>query len=90
MNTYTPPTPMLIDTVAPDVFYGLCAHLNEVLTDESPCDNSLSRSIAWLKENGHDVDIYERFLTSNGGFCDCEVLMNVRYHIGDWLQYVCG
>lgn len=90
MNTYKPPMPSLIDTVAPDVFFGLCAHIDESLTAESPCDNRLTRSIAWLKANGHNVEVYTKFLEANGGFCDCEVLMNVRGYIGDWLQHVFG
>lgn len=90
MNAYVPVKPIFIDTVSPDVFFGLCTHLNAALTDESPCDDMLTRSLAWLKENGHDVDTYERFLVANGGFCDCEVLMNVRGHIGDWLQFIYG
>lgn len=44
------------------------------------CDGTLSKTDAWIRENGFSED--ERchilcFLRNNGGYCDCEVLMNV-------------
>jgi tetratricopeptide (TPR) repeat protein len=41
------------------------------------CDNTLRYSKQWAAENGVDfIDLYQ-FLNANGGFCDCEVGLNV-------------
>ena len=44
------------------------------------CDGSLANTLKWLSEhfNGNleKIDSAIDFLMNNGGFCDCEVLMN--------------
>ena len=41
------------------------------------CDHTLKHTKAWCQDNDADFEAVERWVTSNGGFCDCEVLFNV-------------
>lgn len=41
------------------------------------CDNTLKQSKNFLKANNLDVAANVEWLENNGGYCDCEVLMNV-------------
>ena len=44
------------------------------------CDHTLRHSLAWLAEQGHASDEIVPWLQDNGGYCDCEVVANVRDH----------
>lgn len=59
------------------IFQELFDHLNENLADE--CDHSLTMTTELLKEKGiENIDKVVEWLNDNGGYCDCEVLMNVE------------
>jgi len=42
------------------------------------CTGTLGLSERWLGGRGHDVARVVCWLQDNGGFCDCEVLFNVK------------
>jgi hypothetical protein len=44
---------------------------------ETGCDNTLRLSEAWAKANAIGWGRLRRGLESGGGYCDCEVAMNV-------------
>lgn len=44
---------------------------------ESGCDNTLRTTSNWLGERNHDVAAVSTWLRERGGYCDCEVLLNV-------------
>jgi len=46
--------------------------------DQHGCDNSLCGTIAWLMDHGYDVATVTGWLRHRGGYCDCEVLLNVE------------
>ncbi len=48
------------------------AHLRE-----QPCDSTLRAAREWAARAGVDWPRLERELEDSGGFCDCEVLMNI-------------
>ena len=59
------------------IFQELFEHLDEYLGDE--CDHSLTMTKEFLKEKGiENIDKVVEWLSDNGGYCDCEVLMNVE------------
>lgn len=41
------------------------------------CDNTLKKSVRWMRERNYNVDQGVRYLSTRGGFCDCEVVYNV-------------
>ena len=55
---------------------GLFAYLHEEGGIEG-CDGTLAKSKAYLRRNGLPVKECTEWLQSQGGFCDCEVLLNV-------------
>lgn len=62
----------------------LLLHLEQVIGFEettggvrSTCDNSLRRTEAFLRSLGVWSDEVREWLGEYGGFCDCEVLLNV-------------
>jgi len=44
---------------------------------EYPCDHSLRFSIEWAKMEDLDIEYVIEILQSEGGYCDCEVVMNL-------------
>ena len=42
------------------------------------CSHTLKFCRTWLAARGHAVEIVIEWLKDNGGYCDCEVLMNVE------------
>ncbi len=46
--------------------------------ETTPCDNSRRLTQLWLLSRGHDVRSVFAWLERHGGFCDCEVLLNVE------------
>ena len=65
-----------------DVLRKLFDAVNVALT-EVGCDDSRRLTEAWLASHGHDLDRVLPWLDDNGGYCDCEVLMNVEPHVDD-------
>lgn len=63
-------------------------HIGRCLAGDT-CDGSLRFTKAWLNEyfNGDKEKIVGAviFLENHGGFCDCEVLMNVAHRTDIWL-----
>jgi hypothetical protein len=59
------------------IFQEIFDHLHENLGDE--CDHSLTMTTEFLKEKRiENIDRVVEWLNDNGGYCDCEVLMNVE------------
>ena len=55
----------------------LIDYLDEHLDDG--CDHSLTMTTEFLKDKGiENIDNVTEWLHNNGGYCDCEVLMNVE------------
>jgi hypothetical protein len=52
----------------------------EASLDLASCDHTLRHVLAWLAEHGHVSDAIVVWLKDNGGYCDCEVVANVRDH----------
>jgi len=42
------------------------------------CDNTLRLVKRWLKEQGLPFEPVEAWLNENGGYCDCEVVLNAE------------
>lgn len=54
----------------------LISFIEDRLSDRS-CDHSLKFALQWAKKNGFDTDDLIDILEANGGFCDCEVVLNL-------------
>lgn len=57
------------------------AHLFELLERElgrHACDGTLRVTAKWLSDHDCDVASAQRWLQRRGGYCDCEVLLNVE------------
>jgi hypothetical protein len=57
-------------------FRSLLRYLEEMIAMQG-CDNTLSHSMGWARAHGVDWGRLSRSLRGLGGFCDCEVGMNV-------------
>ena len=55
-------------------------YLNNLL-EKQGCDDTSRFAIAWLENNGHPTQDVIDWLEENGGYCDCEVVMNVLYEM---------
>ena len=51
--------------------------------ETTSCNHSLRFSIEWAEIEGYDPDYVIEFLNNRGGYCDCEVIMNVP-NAGMW------
>lgn len=70
---YHPPTGEVPDFITQDQLQDLI----ETIDGSGECDNTLRVSKSWAGSHGVDViDLYQ-FLNGYGGFCDCEVCLNV-------------
>ncbi len=64
-------------------------HLEQYITFDSEkltvhgCDHTLRYTLAWIEAHHYDRELWLDYLQRNGGFCDCEVLMNVVYRIDE-------
>ena len=58
---------------------GLFRHLGELL-EQDGCDNTMRLTAEYLQASGECGDLDEAldWLARRGGFCDCEVLLNVE------------
>ncbi len=68
------PPPLMLDEYQRA---GLVAAVEAGLRREG-CDNTLRSAQRWAAENGMRWPLLREQLEGNGGFCDCEVLLNVR------------
>ena len=60
-----------------ELFQELFDYLDEHLGDG--CDHNLTMTKEFLKDKGiENIDKVMEWLNNNGGYCDCEVLMNVE------------
>lgn len=50
----------------------------DLAVGKDDCDNTLRFTEEWLEANNLSRDPVVNWLESNGGFCDCEVIFNVR------------
>jgi uncharacterized protein DUF2695 len=56
-------------------------------TDAPPCDHSLTRTRAFLNQQGLASEQVVPWLNEHGGYCDCEVLANVHDEVGDLIGW---
>lgn len=64
-------------------FKALFDYLDEQLTD-NPCDDTLKLSVFFLQSLKLDnIEEITKWLGENGGYCDCEVLVNVEEKFDD-------
>jgi hypothetical protein len=68
----------------PPIAYGELAALFTYLNrpNPRPCSHSLTETSEFLVSRGLPVEPTVRWLKANGGFCDCEVILNVAYRWG--------
>lgn len=51
--------------------------------NEEGCSNALLYAAEYIVDNGLDPESSIEFLEANGGYCDCEVMMNVTPRVQD-------
>jgi hypothetical protein len=68
--------------VSPAALTGLFDHVKAHM-QEYDCDETLRFSIEFAEQSNWDVDKITEWLRANGGYCDCEVLMNVEELVND-------
>lgn len=56
----------------------------------APCDGTLRQSQRWATHHGHDWARTQLRLADYGGYCDCEVLLNVFGHDADAIAALIG
>ncbi|HET7539506.1 MAG TPA: DUF2695 domain-containing protein [Polyangiaceae bacterium] len=54
-------------------------HVEDAI-ERSGCDHSLRFTASWLEQQRHESESVVTWLRAHGGFCDCEVVANVRDH----------
>ena len=62
--------------------HDLLDYIDEYL-EENDCDDTLSATTKFLKENDIEIESTLNWLKNNGGYCDCEVLANIEDKIED-------
>jgi len=69
----------------PPISHGNLKNLFEALDRPDPpdCTHTLAETEAFLKSHGLPVAPTLEWLKANGGFCDCEVIMNVADEWGE-------
>jgi hypothetical protein len=61
--------------------HDLFDHLDQ--ESESGCDHTLRLTTAFLQKRDLDVERIVAWLRAHGGYCDCEVLANVKDKFGE-------
>jgi tetratricopeptide (TPR) repeat protein len=86
---FTPPTEEVEPCISMEQLDSLAefvdrkANTPETSGDVPGCDNTLRFAEQWAAENGVDIiDLYQ-FLNGHGGFCDCEICLNVTELLDD-------
>jgi len=49
----------------------------------SRCDHTLRETIEFLQKRGLDIERIVPWLREHGGYCDCEVILNVEDKFGE-------
>ena len=62
--------------VAKPVLAALFHQVDSRLEDD-PCDHTLRHTEAFIQEWGLDAEPIREWLERSGGYCDCEVMVNV-------------
>lgn len=57
----------------------LFTHVSESV-EQAGCDHSLRATQKWIANRQVDHDAVIKWLETNGGYCDCEVVANVADH----------
>jgi len=65
-----------------DVLAAFFADLEERV-DENGCDDTRRFAEEWLAARGHNTEGVIAWLAAAGGYCDCEVVANVKPHWAD-------
>ncbi len=55
----------------------------DIKLSEDNCDDTLKYTLDFIEENKLPTDDLIKWLETNGGYCDCEVLANVEEQIND-------
>jgi hypothetical protein len=55
----------------------LSDYLDQHLAGPDDCDDTLLHTTAWLKRSDLDIRACLAWLENEGGYCDCEVMVNV-------------
>ena len=53
---------------------------------EKGCDNTFKFTFGFIEQNNLPKNDLIQWFSDNGGFCDCEILMNVEDKINDKLK----
>ncbi len=71
----------------PDQLRELHAHIeNTIYGLGIACDHTLSRTREWAETAGLDPEAVVRGVNAHGGFCDCEVVLNVTFDKFGWSE----
>lgn len=70
------PSPAAESSVASADLRRLVDHLERLLSSQQ-CDNSLTHTRRWARREGLSVRAVVAAVEGRGGFCDCEVVLNV-------------
>lgn len=82
-QSYTPPTEDVDSCISADELLDLYRYIEKTAhtpdpTGEIPgCDHTFRFTEAWAKDHNVDIILLYQFLNCRGGFCDCEVCLNV-------------
>ena len=69
----------------PDQLRALLSYLDEELLGLGiACDHTLARTRMWAANEGLDSERVLESVRSFGGYCDCEVVYNVRPDLFGW------
>lgn len=60
-----------------NLFFELFDYLNTKL-EEIECNHDFTLTKKFLRDRGVEIEKVIEFLEKNGGFCDCEVILNVE------------
>jgi len=77
--------PLVKQPAEPPISYEDLGRLFEALDQPNPpdCTHTLAETEAFLKSHNLPVALTLDWLRANGGFCDCEVIMNVAAKWGE-------
>ena len=65
-------------------FLDLCDHLED--SHGKKCDGTIRHTVKFLQKRELDVESIKCWLQQNGGYCDCEVILNVADKLEDSLD----
>jgi tetratricopeptide (TPR) repeat protein len=86
-RAFTPPTETVANPLDDETFEALLEYIDTTAhtpneDGETPgCDHTFRFTEQWAEKNGVDIIELYQFLNAHGGFCDCEVCLNVAEEI---------